>query len=115
MSTGIKLRNIREEKGILQHELANAVNINVSVLNRIEKGTRAIRDDELLKIAQALHISIDELLGNTNPAATKVACNREDEHFLSMLHALDARGRASVLATLRREYDYVDPKAVAVS
>ncbi|MBR4695670.1 MAG: helix-turn-helix transcriptional regulator, partial [Selenomonadaceae bacterium] len=36
---------------ILQQELANTIGINVSVLSRIENGTRPVRDDELIKIA----------------------------------------------------------------
>lgn len=67
MTTGEKIRNTREDMDILQQELANAIGMNVSVLSRIEKGTRAIRDDELVKIAQKLHVTTDYLLGNTQP------------------------------------------------
>lgn len=65
MTTGEKIRNTREDMDILQQELANAIGMNVSVLSRIEKGTRAIRDDELVKIAQKLQVTTDYLLGNT--------------------------------------------------
>ena len=65
MTTGEKIRNTREDIDILQQELANAIGMNVSVLSRIEKGTRAIRDDELVKIAQKLQVTTDYLLGNT--------------------------------------------------
>jgi len=65
MTTGEKIRNTREDMDILQQELANSIGMNVSVLSRIEKGTRAIRDDELVKIAQKLHVTTDYLLGNT--------------------------------------------------
>lgn len=67
MTTGEKIRNTREDMDILQQELANAIGMNVSVLSRIEKGTRAIRDDELVKIAQKLQVTTDYLLGNTQP------------------------------------------------
>ena len=49
MSTGERIRSAREDLDILQQELADAVGINVSVLSRIEKGTRQVRDDELVK------------------------------------------------------------------
>lgn len=64
MTTGEKIRNIREDHDILQQELADATGINVSVLNRIEKGRRPVRDDELLAIAKCLNVSTDTLLGN---------------------------------------------------
>ena len=69
MTTGDRIRNAREDKDILQQELANAINMNVSVLNRIEKGTRPIRDDELVRIARALQVSTDYLLGTSRELA----------------------------------------------
>lgn len=66
MSTGERIRNTREDMDILQQELADAVGINVSVLSRIEKGIRQVRDDELVKIANKLHVTTDYLLGRTN-------------------------------------------------
>lgn len=67
MTTGERIRNTREDMDILQQELADAVEMNVSVLSRIEKGTRPIRDDELKKIAQKLGVTTDYLIGNTPP------------------------------------------------
>lgn len=67
MTTGDKIRNTREDMDILQQELADAIEMNVSVLSRIEKGTRPIRDDELKKIAQKLGVTTDYLLGNPVP------------------------------------------------
>ncbi len=70
MTTGDKIRNTREDMDILQQELADAIEMNVSVLSRIEKGTRPIRDDELKKIAQKLGVTSDYLLGNPVPPAS---------------------------------------------
>mgnify|MGYP000844293477 FL=1 len=67
MTTGERIRNTREDMDILQQELADAVEMNVSVLSRIEKGTRPIRDDELKKIARKLGVTTDYLLGNPPP------------------------------------------------
>ncbi|MCR5440299.1 MAG: helix-turn-helix domain-containing protein [Selenomonas sp.] len=72
MIIGERIRNIREDKDILQQELADAIGINVSVLSRIEKGTRQLRDDELTKIADKLHVSTDYLLGRTDEPHTTV-------------------------------------------
>lgn len=66
MATGERIRNIREDNDVLQQELADAIGMNVSVLSRIEKGTRQIRDDELVKIANKLHVTTDYLLGRTD-------------------------------------------------
>lgn len=65
MKLGIRIRNLREEKNINQKDFAKMIDLNVNVLSRIELGTRPARDDELLKIANCLEVSVDDLLGNT--------------------------------------------------
>lgn len=69
MNAGRRIAQLREEKGLSQLEFAHKVNINNSVMNRIEKGIRPIRDDELIAISKCLGVSIDYLLGNA-PAKT---------------------------------------------
>ena len=64
MNAGRRIAQLREEKGLSQLEFAHKVNINNSVMNRIEKGIRPIRDDELIAISKCLGVSIDYLLGN---------------------------------------------------
>lgn len=71
MTTGQKIKTKRETLNISQKELATKTNINVSVMNRIESGERAIRDDEILKIAKFLNVSTDYLLGNETPTLTE--------------------------------------------
>lgn len=73
MNLGLRIRNLRENKDINQKDFAKMVNLNVNVLSRIELGTRPARDDELLKIANCLDVSVDELLGNVN--------NRKEKSF----------------------------------
>lgn len=98
MSTGERIRNTREDMDILQQELADAVGINVSVLSRIEKGIRQVRDDELVKIANKLHVTTDYLLGRTNSpneiSSSQPALTDRDEHDIqkklqAMLDDLD--------------------------
>lgn len=43
---------LREQKGLTQYELAEKAHISKSVMNRIELGTRPIRDDELISFAK---------------------------------------------------------------
>ena len=63
-NAGKRIAQLREEKGLSQLEFAHRVNINNSVMNRIEKGIRPIRDDELVAISKCLGVSLDYLLGN---------------------------------------------------
>lgn len=67
----------REKKGWSQRELANRVNINYSVMNRIESGTRPIKDHELNKLANVLDVSADYLLGRSTVSER----NEEQDSF----------------------------------
>ena len=63
MTPGKKIIELREAQDLNQTELAQKLEINRSVLNRIEQGTRPIRDDELKKIADYFRVTADEILG----------------------------------------------------
>jgi transcriptional regulator with XRE-family HTH domain len=66
MEIGERIVLLRENKGWKQKDLADKVKLNVSVMNRIEKGTRPLTDSEIIKIADALDVSTEYLLGRSN-------------------------------------------------
>ncbi|SDX75163.1 helix-turn-helix domain-containing protein [Tepidimicrobium xylanilyticum] len=66
MTIGERIKRLREEKDLTQRELADKIQISYSVMNRIESGERAIRDEELKKIADVLETTADYLLGRTD-------------------------------------------------
>lgn len=117
MSTGERIRNTREDLDILQQELADAVGINVSVLSRIEKGTRAIRDDELAKIAKKLHVSSDYLLELSDTAQPPAAPSStlslapQDKELLHKYHALTDEHKGLLNGQLDAMYNLDKPKA----
>lgn len=61
-----KIINLRESKDWTQAELARRLNMNKSIMNRIESGERKVSADELKAIAALFEVSTDYLLGNTN-------------------------------------------------
>lgn len=63
MSINKRIISLREKKNWSQKELARRININQSVMNRIESGERPVKDEELSKLAIALGCSADYLLG----------------------------------------------------
>lgn len=66
MNIGSRIIDLREEKDLSQRGLAQELGLDRSVLNRIELGTRPLRDDELVHVAQYFHVSTDYLLGLTD-------------------------------------------------
>ena len=67
MSVCGKIIELRERCGLNQKELAERLSMNRSVLNRIENGTRPVRDDELKIFADYFNVSADYLLGRVAP------------------------------------------------
>ena len=67
MSIGKRIANLREEYGWKQYELAQKMDLNPAALNKIENGKRAIKEEEISKVAQIFGISTDTLLGVNTP------------------------------------------------
>lgn len=63
MGIGEKIAYYLFEKDMQQKELAERINMNPSVLNRIIKGSRPIRTDELEAIANVFHVTPNTLYG----------------------------------------------------
>lgn len=63
---GARIAQARENIGMSQTELADRIELNRTVLNKIENGNRPARDLEIKNIANVLNISTDYLLGNSN-------------------------------------------------
>ncbi len=66
VNVGSKLKTLREERDLSQIEVAEALNINNSVLSRIENSKRPVEDDLLSKFAQFYGVTSDYLLGLVN-------------------------------------------------
>ena len=59
----MKLKEIRESKGISQRQAALALNLSPTVYNRYENGLREPSNALLLVIADYFGVTVDELLG----------------------------------------------------
>lgn len=60
---GVRIRKLREKFDISQKDLAKELCIDKGVMNRIELGTRPVRDDELFRLANYFKVSADYLIG----------------------------------------------------
>ena len=58
---GLKLRELRQERGLSPAELARVCDVSVSYLNEIEKGKKYPKADKILSISQALEVRYDQL------------------------------------------------------
>ena len=69
---GQKLRTLREKTGLSQQKLAEAVKVSLKTVQRWELGKRQPRIEDISRLAQALHVSEQELLTGDTKAKTWV-------------------------------------------
>jgi transcriptional regulator with XRE-family HTH domain len=97
-----RLRKIREEKRLTQGELAEKAGFQPSAISHFELGRRSPSFDNLKKLADALSVTVDYLLGresrptSAGPIAEKLFRNfeqmtAEDQEDLSKFAALLAQ------------------------
>ena len=98
MTTGERIARLRESRDVLQKELAKAIDVDPVVLNRIEKGKRSARGEEIKAIADYFNVTTDYLLGRE----TLKVPNLSDEQttVLSGFDALNPTGRNALMAVL---------------
>ena len=64
---GLKLRELRQERGLSPAELARGCDMSVSYLNEIEKGKKYPKADKILSLSKFLDVSYDQLTSTTLP------------------------------------------------
>jgi len=107
MEFGNRLMNLRKEKKMSQSQLADIVGIHANVLGRYERGDAKPFVEIAAKIALALEVSLDYLVGNTDVLFDKKTTNRilevqqlsekDAEHLFAMMDAFlrDAKTRSA--------------------
>lgn len=104
MSTmGERLRNARENKGLLQSQLANLIGVKSSaVISNWEKDTNKPDAEKIVRICEALNISLSYLLDYHGENPIKLS-NTEMEH-IKKYRVLDEHGKEMVDVVLDKEY-----------
>ncbi len=59
---GLKIKQLRSEKGIQQTDLAKLTGFSLSYINEIEKGKKFPKPDKILMIAKSLGVTYDDLV-----------------------------------------------------
>ena len=58
---GLKLRRIREERGLTVEELAEKSGISATTIRVVERGAREVRGDTVAKLARRLGLTFEEV------------------------------------------------------
>lgn len=86
---GTRIQGRRKQLGLTQEQLADKMNVSIQMVSNLERGNKAIRIDNLIRLSQILHISTDFILTGRETAG--------DLHTLTQrLEALSDRDREMV-------------------
>ena len=75
------IRDFRKRVGLNQFELADAVGISVDTVRRWESNKQFPRADELVNLASALHITVDELLNGSQSGQVRITLSYDWEQY----------------------------------
>ena len=67
MLFGDKIRELRDEQGLLQRQLAAALEIDTPMFSKIERGDRRAKREQVVKLAELLHQDENEMLKLLSP------------------------------------------------
>lgn len=113
------IKRIREEKGMSQDELARLVGFKSrSSINKIEMGVNDITQSKLIAIANALHVSPGELMGEDEEVASPADLSSRLSNMVSIeartfcvpIVGRVAAGRPIVADEEIIGYEYIDNK-----
>ncbi|MBY0573406.1 MAG: helix-turn-helix domain-containing protein [Undibacterium sp.] len=93
-----RLRTLRESRKITQTRLADLLEVNPRVYNRWERGTATPQFDTVVRIADILQVSLDELAGRDTSVTEPKIHNMELLNLYQQVDSLpDADQQALVL------------------
>lgn len=78
-----RLRELRDRLGLTLHDVASRAGIDVSTLSRLESGKRRLALDHLPRLAAALSVSVDELLGAPPTVDPRVRSASHTRHLVT--------------------------------
>ena len=92
---GNKLLAIRKRMGMTQVEVAEVAGLSSRTYADIERGTVNMRVETILHICEALHITPDEILTQSNTELTA-----QEEEILARLNACNSKDKETALRLL---------------
>jgi transcriptional regulator with XRE-family HTH domain len=98
-SIGERLRAIRRERGMTQAELAEVLDTHFTSISQIERGLRGITVQQLVKLANALQVTPNELL--LNGKGSSPALSTRSSRILRRLQRLEELPQAEQKAVIK--------------
>lgn len=98
MELGEKIRQIREQKGLLQKQVAAELDIGYTNYNKIENGAREVTVKELQKLAALFDMKVDQILNFEGQIPEEVTLeNKSEIEQFKLIQQLDEEEKNAVL------------------
>lgn len=92
-----RIKELRNEKGLLQSDIAKYIGKSERIVGFYEKGERDPNTDTLLKLSELFDVSIDYILGKSNVKNSKtINLNDIDIAFASGLKGLNKENQETL-------------------
>ena len=104
MSLEEKVRQLREQRGMNQKQLADASNITQATISRIESGqVKELKSEALKRLASALGVTVDYLVDKTSRLTPNdiAESDPDAQYLLRGYEKLSADGREQLLNFIR--------------
>ena len=62
IAIGLRIQTRRKQLGLTQEKLADMMNVSIQMVSNLERGNKAIRIDNLVRLSELLQVSADYLL-----------------------------------------------------
>lgn len=110
----LKIRDLREEKNLTQKELAEKVGSNNKSIWAYEKGIAEPSIDFLIRLARALDVTVDYLVGNSDElgnVGTTEQFTDEERDLIKCYRAIGNAERLALLTTARSFFNQAKARA----
>lgn len=98
---GQRIRMLRMKSGLTQEQLAEASDLSVPYLSHIERGSKRASLETLVRVAEALDVTVDRLLSGIQPA-DRDAFLPDLQELLDDCSLRERRTLLEVVAALKR-------------
>jgi transcriptional regulator with XRE-family HTH domain len=98
---GVRLAQLRKEKGITQAEMAERLGISQPMASDYERGKLRLHGELIVQLSEILGVSADDILGiKSNTKSSKPTQNRRLSHRLQAINQLPKRDQDALFRTI---------------
>lgn len=100
MNIGEKIKKVREAKGLSQKEVALTLSMNPSQYSKIENGKVDPQFSSIEKIANALGVSIADIVNSDNVFSEIDSLNKSVIEKVQLIEQLDEKQKESIFSII---------------